>query len=178
VKEHGLADRWRGPQEGAIMPRDEALQLDHQVCFPLYAASLALVRAYRPLLEPLQLTYPQYLVMLVLWERQRTTLRDLRARLHLDSGTLSPLLKRLEGAGLLRRSRSATDERVVQVELTAQGRALKERAREIPEEIFCRISLPVDELLSLRAGLLRMLGDFGAQDALPPRPAAAELRVG
>ena len=103
-------------------------RLDHQLCFALYAASLAMTKAYRPLLAPLGLTYPQYLVMLVLWEGDGLTVKQAGERLGLDSGTLTPLLKRLEAAGLLQRLRDAADERRVRLQLTAAGRALRARA--------------------------------------------------
>lgn len=111
---------------------DETLKLDHQLCFPLYAASNLLTRAYRPLLQELDLTYPQYLVMLVLWERAPQTVGEISARLYLDTGTLTPLLKRTEAKGLIARQRDSQDERRVQVTLTDQGEALRERARSVP----------------------------------------------
>jgi MarR family transcriptional regulator, organic hydroperoxide resistance regulator len=108
------------------------LVLDHQLCFALYAASLAMTKLYKPLLEPLSLTYPQYLVMLVLWEGDGVTVGQAGERLALDSGTLTPLLKRLEAAGFVQRLRDAADERRVLLQLTAAGRALKARARRVP----------------------------------------------
>jgi DNA-binding MarR family transcriptional regulator len=113
-------------------------RLDEQLCFALYSASRALTRAYGPLLGPLGLTYPQYLVMLVLWEGDGLSVRELGERLALDSGTLTPLLKRLEEADYVQRKRDAEDERVVRVSLTRAGRALEERARSIPAELACR----------------------------------------
>jgi len=113
-------------------------QLDEQLCFALYSASRALTRAYQPLLEPLGLTYPQYLVMLVLWEGKPLSVSALGQRLALDSGTLTPLLKRLEEAKLVERRRSEEDERVVHVSLTKAGAALGERAWDIPVELACR----------------------------------------
>ncbi|MBJ7332119.1 MAG: MarR family transcriptional regulator [Solirubrobacteraceae bacterium] len=114
---------------------DDPLALDRQVCFALYAASRALTTAYRPLLEPLGLTYPQYLVMLVLWEESPRAVGEIGADLHLDSGTLSPLIKRLEANGLVRRHRSQDDERRVLVALTDEGRALRDRAFDIPQRL-------------------------------------------
>jgi DNA-binding MarR family transcriptional regulator len=114
------------------------LQLDHQLCFALYSASRAFTRAYAPLLEPLGLTYPQYLVCLSLWERDGRPVNELGTCLALDSGTLTPLLKRLETAGLVERRRSSNDERVVQIFLTKAGRALKSRARTIPKALAAR----------------------------------------
>lgn len=115
---------------------ENPLALDRQVCFALYAASRVVTAAYRPLLEPLGLTYPQYLVMLVLWERGTIAVGEISMALHLDSGTLSPLLKRLEAGGLVRRRRSADDERRVLIELTDEGRALRARAVDIPARLI------------------------------------------
>jgi DNA-binding MarR family transcriptional regulator len=109
-----------------------ALQLDHQLCFALYSASLAMTKLYKPLLAELGLTYPQYLALLALWERDGLQVSELGARLFLDSGTLTPLLKRLESAGLVRRQRSGDDERRVHIHLTTSGLALKARAARVP----------------------------------------------
>jgi DNA-binding MarR family transcriptional regulator len=116
----------------------DPLQLDEQLCFALYNASRALTRAYAPLLEPLGLTYPQYLVLLVLWERDGVPVKQVGERLALDSGTLTPLLKRLEQQGLVERRRGADDERLVRTHLTPTGRALRGKARKIPMELACR----------------------------------------
>jgi DNA-binding MarR family transcriptional regulator len=116
----------------------DPLHLDEQLCFALYSASRAVTRAYAPLLAPLGLTYPQYLVLLVLWEGDGLLVRALGDRLALDSGTLTPLLKRLEHHGLVERRRGEDDERVVRIHLTAAGRALRARARKIPMELACR----------------------------------------
>lgn len=134
------------------------LVLRRQVCFALYAASRALTDVYRPILDEHGLTYPQYLVLLVLWERgdDAPTVSELGARLRLDSGTLSPLLKRLEAAGLVVRTRSATDERRVEVGLTAQGRALRERMNEVPRQVACATGLTEAELVALRDTLTRV----------------------
>ncbi len=114
---------------------DDPLLLDRQVCFPLYAATNLLGRLYGPVLKPLGLTYPQYLVMLVLWEEEPQTVGSLGARLYLDSGTLTPLLKRMEQAGHISRSRDPEDERRVMIALTEQGRALRAQALHVPETI-------------------------------------------
>ena len=111
---------------------DQALQLDHQLCFALYSASLAMTKLYKPLLADLGLTYPQYLALLALWERDGQQVSELGERLFLDSGTLTPLLKRMESAGLVRRTRSSEDERRVHIHLTPDGRALKDRAATVP----------------------------------------------
>lgn len=116
-------------------PGDDPLLLDRQVCFPLYAATNLLNRLYGQLLRPLGLTYPQYLVMLVLWEEEPQTVGALGARLYLDSGTLTPLLKRMEQAGLVSRTRDAEDERRVLIGLTERGRALRADALHVPETI-------------------------------------------
>ena len=116
----------------------DPLQLDEQLCFALYSASRAVTRAYAPLLQPLGLTYPQYLVLLVLWQRDGASVKQLGERLALDSGTLTPLLQRLASQGLVERRRGDDDERVVRVHLTAAGRALRSKARKIPMELACR----------------------------------------
>ena len=113
-----------------------ALSLDHHLCFALYSASRAMTAAYRPILTELNLTYPQYLVLLALWEERQATVGRLGERLQLDSGTLSPLLKRLEANGFIRRERSATDERLVEITLTPAGRLLESKAQCIPEQLF------------------------------------------
>ncbi|MFD6948693.1 MarR family transcriptional regulator [Nocardiopsis sp. TSRI0078] len=129
------------------------LALDNQLCFSLYAASRALTGLYRELLGELGLTYPQYLVMLVLWERGTLTVKELSHALHLDSGTLSPLLRRLEGAGLLTRERSATDERVVEVSATRRGEELRARAEGVPDRVLCAADLPPGRAAALRDAL-------------------------
>jgi DNA-binding MarR family transcriptional regulator len=139
------------------MPNSNAtaawLQLDHQLCFALYSASLAMTKRYKPLLEPLGLTYPQYLVMLVLWEGDGVTVSQLGERLALDSGTLTPLLKRLEAAGLVQRLRDSADERRVLLQLTPAGRALKARALKLPETVAGATGCAPDELAALTARL-------------------------
>lgn len=120
------------------------LRLDQQICFPLYAATNLLQRLYRPLLEPLGLTYTQYLVMLLLWEEEPVSVGRLRECLHLDIGTLSPLLKRMEKAGLIERRRDPEDERRVMASLTEHGRALREKAEMVPEALAEKIGLTDD----------------------------------
>jgi MarR family transcriptional regulator, organic hydroperoxide resistance regulator len=132
------------------------LALDRQVCFALYAASRAVTQFYRPLLDALGLTYPQYLVLLVLWERGPLAVKELGAALDLDSGTLSPLLKRLEAAGLVTRNRSAADERSVEIELTAAGEQLREQATTVPRTIAKATGLRVAELAELRQTLTEL----------------------
>ncbi|MEI6623943.1 MAG: MarR family transcriptional regulator [Actinomycetes bacterium] len=123
-----------------ITGADDALLLDNQLCFLVYRLHRGITDLYRPILADLGLTYPQYLVMLALWESEPMTVGQLGARLHLDSGTLSPLLKRLESAGLLRRTRARTDERSVQVSLTEPGRALRARALVVPARVGACLS--------------------------------------
>lgn len=132
---------------------NDALQLDRQLCFALYAASRAMTQAYQPLLAPLGLTYPQYLVMLVLWEQDGLTVKQLGERLALDSGTLTPLLKRLEAAGRLRRQRLAEDERQVGLWLTDEGRSLQADAAAVPTALFCRYGGEAEQIGALRDAL-------------------------
>jgi DNA-binding MarR family transcriptional regulator len=129
---------------------DAQLLLDNQVCFPLYSAANAVIRTYRPLLDALDLTYSQYLVMMVLWETDGISVKDLGARLHLDSGTLTPLLKRLEVKGYVVRGRSDLDERVRVLLLTDAGRGLKQQAFAVPQQMKCKIDLELDELITLK----------------------------
>nr|WP_281259993.1 MarR family transcriptional regulator [Hartmannibacter diazotrophicus] len=124
-----------------------------QLCFAAYSASHAFTRLYRSLLTDLGLTYPQYLVMLVLWEKDGVPLKAIGERVHLDSGTLTPLLKRLETQGLLTRRRSAEDERQVLIALTDEGRALRAKAEAIPKQIFKAINRPLDEVIEMRQAL-------------------------
>lgn len=126
-----------------------ALLLDHQLCFALYSASLSMTKLYKPLLEKLGLTYPQYLVMLVLWETDGASVGTLSERLFLDSGTLTPLLKRMEQAELLTRRRSEQDERRVEIFLTVHGRKLQQRAASVPTCVLEAAACPVQELMAL-----------------------------
>ena len=145
---------------------DAPLRLDNQICFAVYSAAHAFNRVYKPLLDRLGLTYPQYLVMLVLWERDDVPVKDIGERLFLDSGTLTPLLKRLEAAHLVRRTRSSEDERQVLIALTSQGHALKDKARAVPQSILaasdCSVSELVamkDEIVALRDRLNAVIGE-------------------
>ena len=143
-----------------------ALLLDHQLCFALYSASLAMTRLYQPLLAQLGLTYPQYLAMLVLWEQDGITVSQLGERLFLDSGTLTPLLKRLEASSLLVRSRDTQDERRVRLALTPQGRALRGAAEPVPARVLQSTECALPELVALTAQLQRLRDQLGAA-ALP-----------
>lgn len=136
---------------------DEMMKLENQLCFPLYAAARQVVSLYTPYLKELGLTYTQYIVFLVLWESDGITVGELGRRLYLDNGTLTPLLKKLESAGYLTRSRDKTDERVVTVSLTDEGRALKERAKEIPMHIGSCICLKNEESADLYTLLYKLL---------------------
>ena len=140
----------------SAIPKDvaaEMLRLDNQLCFALYAATGLVTRAYRPLLEPLGLTYPQYLAMLVLWEKAPRTVSELGEALGLDSGTLTPLLKRLEAAGYVTRARDPEDERRVKIGLTQTGSDLRERAVQVPTALACALPMPASDLGELKATL-------------------------
>jgi len=149
---------------------DDLLRLDRQVCFSLAVAARNVVAVYRPVLEPLGLTHPQYLVMLALWQYGPLSVKELSKLLQLDPGTLSPLLKRLEAGGLLRRERDPKDQRNLALALTDKGRALRAEAEKIPAGIVARLGLPIDELLTLQAALGRIIA--ASQRALAaPDPA-------
>ncbi|MDB2386047.1 MarR family transcriptional regulator [Shewanella sp.] len=129
----------------------DLLCLDSQICFSLYSATNAVVRAYRPLLEKLDLTYPQYLAMLVLWEKDGISVKEMGESLHLDSGTLTPLLKRLALKGLVNRGRSETDERVRVLHITEAAHALKLEAGKVPDQMLCKIKMSAAKLNQLKA---------------------------
>jgi DNA-binding MarR family transcriptional regulator len=131
----------------------EALRLDRQLCFALYGAANRVTRLYRPMLDALGLTYPQYLAMLVLWEASPRTVGALGEALDLESSTLTPLLKRLEAQGLVARARDPEDERRVIVTLTEAGAALRDKAKAVPEQLFCKLNIQLDELGDLRERL-------------------------
>jgi len=135
------------------MNEDEILKLDNQLCFLIYACSRAMTNVYRPMLSDLGLTYPQYLVMLVLWEESNISVKQLGEKLYLDSGTLTPLLKRMEAAGLITRSRAKADERSVIIHITPAGAMLKQRALEVPERLFCHAGLSLEEFYQLHQQL-------------------------
>ncbi|WP_342327525.1 MarR family transcriptional regulator [Pedobacter sp. FW305-3-2-15-E-R2A2] len=135
----------------------ENLKLENQLCFPIYALSRQITALYRPHLEALELTYPQYLVMLALWEHETVTVKQLGKLLWLDSGTLTPLLKRMEENGLLSRNRSEADERVVNIRISAKGTALKQLALSIPEAIKDALSTDDEQLFNLRDQLKQIL---------------------
>jgi DNA-binding MarR family transcriptional regulator len=132
---------------------DDLLALENQVCFGLAVAARSVIALYRPVLEPLSLTHPQYLVMLALWEREPRSVKDLSEALQLEPATLSPLLKRLEATGYVERKRSSADERTLEVRLTSTGRELRHEAEKIPHRIIERLGLPISELERLRGSL-------------------------
>lgn len=135
----------------------DALKLENQLCFPLYAASREVVKRYRPYLEPLGLTYTQYIAMMVFWERKKCSVKELGSRLYLDSGTLTPVLKSLEAKGFVRRYRCAEDERVLLVEVTEEGERLRGSALEIPRKVGDCVRLKPDEVRVLYELLYRIL---------------------
>lgn len=139
-----------------ITPSPAILRLDNQVCFALYSASLAMTKLYKPLLDRIGLTYPQYLVMLVLWEQDAVTVSELGERLFLDSGTLTPLLKRLEAQGQIARLRDVQDERRVRITLTAEGRALRDQAEAIPQCVLQSSQCSIAELTALTTELKQL----------------------
>jgi len=145
------------PDETAATP-----ELDELICFALYSASRAITARYRDLLDPLGLTYPQYLVLLVLWQSEPLTVTNLGERLQLDSGTLSPLLRRMEAAGLLTRGRSVRDERSVSVSLTDRGSVLRHEARHITDQVCAATGAPLAVLRDLREQVARLEGNVRA----------------
>lgn len=143
--------------DGEADDRFDSLRLENQLCFGLYAAAHAMNRAYRVTLGPLGLTYPQYLTLLALWEADRQSVSELGERLRLDSGTLTPLLKRLESAGLVGRARSRVDEREVEVSLTERGRAMRLEALGVRQDVVCRLGMNEDDIGRLRRDIDQML---------------------
>lgn len=138
--------------------KENVLLLDNQLCFSIYACSREMIKLYHPLLKELDITYPQYLVLLVLWEKETLSVKQLGRELYLDSGTLTPLLKRLEERGIVSRNRSKEDERIVHVQVTEKGLALKEKASEIPLNIFEGAGLSIEEYEDLNEKIRRLLG--------------------
>ena len=142
---------------------DELLKLDNQLCFPLYACAKEIVRRYRPILDELGLTYTQYITMMVLWEHKSLSVSELGQRLFLDSGTLTPLLKKMERKGLVSRTRSTVDERMVLVEITEEGERLKEQAREVPLRIASCVNLDAEDAVKLKELLGKALDAMAGQ---------------
>ena len=139
------------------MDKYENLKLGNQVCFPLYAASREIIKLYKPFLDKFNLTYTQYITILVLWEDEKITIKELCKKLYLDSGTLTPVIKKLESMELIIKYRDKSDERVVIVELTDKGRELKEEVVKVPEQIFCKVGTNVEKLLTLKKLLEEVL---------------------
>ena len=152
---------------------DDIVPLEQQLCFSVYSAAHAFNAAYKPLLEPLGLTYPQYLVLLALWQKDGVSVKDIGTRLHLDSGTLTPLLKRLQASGYVRRGRNPSDERQLLVELTPEGQSLRARAAEVRKSLVCGLGQAEASIQALReqvdvmTGLLR---DMTRKSAPPESP--------
>lgn len=142
---------------------ENTLKLENQLCFALYEASRVAIDIYRPLLDALGVTYPQYLVLLILWERGTCSVKELGQLLRLDSGTLSPLLKRLEAAGFIKRRRRVEDERVVDISLSDKGCTLKDQALAIPEKFSCELNISLEEYMALLTGLKRLTGRLYAR---------------
>lgn len=136
---------------------DDILKLDNQICFALYASSREIIKLYKPALDKLGITYTQYVTLLSLWEQDDITVKDLGNKLYLDSGTLTPLLKKLESMNIIERLRSKEDERVVYIKLTQKGIEMKEKALEIPKQIFCSTGLSPEEAIDLRGNLKQLL---------------------
>ncbi|GJE41148.1 MarR family winged helix-turn-helix transcriptional regulator [Methylobacterium soli] len=140
----------------------DPLLLDNQLCYALYAAAHRMTKSYRPMLERIGLTYPQYLVLLVLWETDGVTVSEIGRRLRLDSGTLTPVLKRLESAGLLVRSRRQSDEREVEIGLTPRGQSLKAEAAGVRQSVMCQLNLTEPEVQAMRADLNHLIENLSA----------------
>ncbi|MEH3117698.1 MAG: MarR family transcriptional regulator [Methylorubrum populi] len=149
------------PNETAEVLKDPLL-LDNQLCYALYAAAHRMTKSYRPMLERMGLTYPQYLVLLVLWEADGITVSEIGRRLRLDSGTLTPVLKRLETGGLLNRSRRQSDEREVEISLTDQGRALRAEAVAVRQSVMCQLNMSEPEIQAMRADLNALIENLCA----------------
>ena len=147
------------------MDQYESLKLEKQLCFPLYAASRTVIKRYRPWLDALNLTYTQYIVMLVLWEERKISVHELGVRLYLDSGTLTPLLKSMEVKGFLRRYRSSKDERLLIAELTEQGEELREYAKDLPSKLGACIALSPQEAKELYRLLYKLLDMVPAESS-------------
>lgn len=166
IQLRAIIARMQTATPAAVAQKRDWLQLDRQLCFALYSASLAMTKLYKPLLDPLGLTYPQYLVMLVLWEADGLAVNQLGERLNLDSGTLTPLLKRLETGGLLQRLRDVSDERRVLIQLTPEGRALRTQAQRVPALVARATGCELSEITALTARLLGLRQQL--TDSSPP----------
>jgi len=156
---NGRMGRVNVPQDKTGTLKDPLL-LDNQLCYALYAAAHRMTKSYRPMLERMGLTYPQYLVLLVLWENDGITVSEIGRRLRLDSGTLTPVLKRLESAGLLLRSRRQSDEREVEIGLTERGRALRGEAEGVRQSVMCQLQMSEPEIQAMRADLNALIDNL------------------
>ncbi|WP_353117118.1 MarR family transcriptional regulator [Myroides odoratus] len=136
---------------------NDSLALENQVCFPIYALSKTIINQYRPYLEALDITYPQYLVLMVLWKEKQQTVGQLGEKVFLDSGTLTPLLKRMEQKGIVIRTRGPEDERVVKLSLTEKGIGLREQAKVIPQELMKAMHVTEEELIALKNSIMHIL---------------------
>ena len=141
----------------AALSTEEILKLDNQLCFALYVCSKEIIRKYKPILDPLGLTYTGYITLLALWEEDNVTVKDLGSRLYLDSGTLTPLLKKLEAQGYIERIRSISDERNVVIKLTEEGRELKKKAGHVPQELICSTNFEGIDAFGLLTNLHRLM---------------------
>lgn len=141
----------------------DALKLDNQVCFPLYAAAREVIKMYRPFLDEIGITYTQYVTMMVLWEEKSVSVKELGKRLYLDSGTLTPVLKSLEAKGFVKRYRSREDERVLIAEITPEGESLRDRALAVPGEVASCVRLEKEDLTALYGLLYKLLGTLEEQ---------------
>lgn len=139
---------------------DDILKLDNQICFALYASSREIIKLYKPALDKLGITYTQYVTLLSLWEQDDITVKDLGNKLYLDSGTLTPLLKKLESMNIIERLRSKEDERVVYIKLTQKGIEMKEKALEIPKQVFCSTGLSIENAIELKNNLKQLLSNL------------------
>jgi DNA-binding MarR family transcriptional regulator len=143
--------------EQVDMDKYEIIKLENQICFPLYALSREIIKLYKPILDQFNLTYTQYITMLVIWEAEKITFKDLGQELHLDSGTLTPVLKKLESMGLIIKYRTKEDDRVVIVELTEKGRLLKDDILQVPEKLYCQFKGNPETLITLKKCLDELL---------------------
>lgn len=142
------------------MEQNEKLKLDNQLCFSLYAASREVIKIYKPLLDKYGLTYTQYIAMLVVWEHEKITVKEMGQRLHLDSGTLTPVIKKLVAMGLVEKYRDANDDRVVIIEVSEKGRSLKDEICDVPEQMYCKLNSSLEDAVHLKKLLDHLLSTF------------------
>jgi DNA-binding MarR family transcriptional regulator len=154
--------KFREIKGGGFVNKYESLRLQNQLCFSLYATSREVIKLYKPLLDQFNLTYTQYIVMLVLWEVEKISFKEMGQKLHLDSGTLTPVLKKLESMGLIIKYRDKKDDRTVIIELTEKGNDLKDKILQVPEAVYCKIDGNVDDLIMLKKYLDKLLGDLNS----------------